>query len=154
MNLATIILASITLLVQKYADFDKEEDHKKALSELKRDLNFPRITTYDFIVGERISFKINSSTSHITLFRHKFEKYNFYLNAVGGGTAGSLIAGRLSEKFNVLLLESGGNPVPATANPFLNAYVSTHPAINNIFSSMPQYHFSQEDGGVSIRECV
>ncbi|KAJ6644321.1 Glucose dehydrogenase [FAD, quinone] [Pseudolycoriella hygida] len=117
MNLASLVLASITLLVQKYADYDREENYKKTLVELAPDLNFPRITTYDFIV-------------------------------VGGGTAGSLMAGRLSEKFKVLLLESGGNPVPATANPFLNSYVSTHPAINNIFSSVPQQHFNQENGGI------
>lgn len=52
MNLASIILASITLLVQNYADFDKEEDYKKTLSDLKQDLSFPRIKTYDFIVGK------------------------------------------------------------------------------------------------------
>lgn len=47
----------MTLLVQRFADYDKEEDYKKALQELKRDLNFPRITTYDFIVGENFHFK-------------------------------------------------------------------------------------------------
>lgn len=52
MNLAAIILASITLLIQKYADYDKEEDYKITLSELKQDLNLPRIKTYDFIVGK------------------------------------------------------------------------------------------------------
>lgn len=117
MNLMSLILSTIALLVQKYADYDKETNYRNTLADLKDDLNFPKITTYDFIV-------------------------------VGGGTAGSLVAGRLSENFNVLLLESGGNPVPTTANPFLNAYVSTHPAINNIFSSVPQFNFSQEDGGI------
>lgn len=69
---------------------------------------------------------------------------------MGGGTAGSIVAGRLSEKFNVLLLESGGHPVPIVANPFLRQYVGVHPAINNIFTSVPQDHFYQESGGVSL----
>lgn len=52
MNLFSLILATITLLIQEYADYDKEEDHNKTLLELKRDLNFPRIKSFDFIVGE------------------------------------------------------------------------------------------------------
>lgn len=49
---------------------------------------------------------------------------------MGGGTAGSLVAGRLSEKFSVLLLEAGGPTVPAVSNPYLVDYVHNHPAIN------------------------
>jgi choline dehydrogenase len=67
---------------------------------------------------------------------------------VGGGTGGCLIAGRLSENFNVLLLEEGGSPVPATYNPFLVPFISSHPAINNLFTSVPQHHFSQERGKI------
>lgn len=60
MNLASIILASVTLLIQKYSDIDKEDDYKLALAELKSDLNFPRITTYDFIVGEELFVYIST----------------------------------------------------------------------------------------------
>lgn len=76
----------------------------------------------------------------------RVKTYDFIV--VGGGTAGCLVAGRLSEHHNVLLLESGGTPVPTTANPFLNEFVATNPAINNIFESVPQFNFDQEGGGV------
>lgn len=52
MNLAPIILASITLLVQKYADYDEQVDLQKTLAKLRDELSFPRIATFDFIVGE------------------------------------------------------------------------------------------------------
>ncbi|OXA42396.1 Glucose dehydrogenase [FAD, quinone] [Folsomia candida] len=38
------------------------------------------------------------------------DEYDFIV--VGGGTAGSLVAGRLADNFNVLLLELGGDPPP------------------------------------------
>lgn len=52
MNFTTLILASINMLIQNYADYDKEFDYKKTLTDLKDDLGFPRIRVYDFIVGE------------------------------------------------------------------------------------------------------
>lgn len=68
--------------------------------------------------------------------------------SVGGGTAGCLLAGKLSEHYDVLLIESGGSPPPATASPTLDRFVDAHPAINNIFGSVPQLNSSQENGGV------
>jgi choline dehydrogenase-like flavoprotein len=62
---------------------------------------------------------------------------------VGGGTAGCLVAGRLSEKYNVLLLESGGDPPPTTYNVFLNDYFSFHPSINLKYTSIAQANLTE-----------
>ena len=57
MNLMSMILSTIALLVQKYADYDKETNYRNTLADLKDDLNFPKITTYDFIVGNYFNQK-------------------------------------------------------------------------------------------------
>lgn len=65
-------------------------------------------------------------------------KTHYFLYLVGGGAAGCVLAGRLSERFSVLLLEAGGNPVPATYNPYLNNIVENHPTINYLFQAQNQ----------------
>jgi len=64
--------------------------------------------------------------------------------AVGGGTAGCVVAGRLSENPNVrvLLLEVGGNPPPQTEIPAF--VVAQRTASNIVFSyeTVPQVHAS------------
>ncbi|CAL8130318.1 unnamed protein product [Orchesella dallaii] len=118
-QLASVVFGSIPILISLYATKYLEEDKKRTLDELERDLNLPRITNYDFIV-------------------------------VGSGSAGSVIASRLSEEYSVLLLEAGGQPVPASQVPHFIEYVESDPGTNYFWPSLPQRHASQDTGGIII----
>ncbi|KAJ6640130.1 Glucose dehydrogenase [FAD, quinone], partial [Pseudolycoriella hygida] len=75
----------------------------------------------------------------------RIRSYDFVI--VGGGTAGCLLAGRLSEYFSVLLIESGGEPIPATYNHYFRVEIEYHPSFNTKFMSTPQKNFSMETEG-------
>lgn len=60
-----------------------------------------------------------------------------------------MLAGRLSEHFNVLLLEAGGTPPPGTTVSYFTAAVGRDPSINYFFKSVPQANASLCCDGVT-----
>ncbi|XP_063596245.1 glucose dehydrogenase [FAD, quinone]-like [Penaeus indicus] len=71
---------------------------------------------------------------------HVYEQYDFVI--VGGGTAGCVMAARLSEvrEWKVLLLEAGGVPTPETRVPGLSRLFYFPSAVNWNYELAPQRH--------------
>ncbi|CAG7711607.1 unnamed protein product [Allacma fusca] len=70
------------------------------------------------------------------------EAYDFII--VGGGSAGSVVANRLSEEnYSVLLLEAGGQPFPLTAVPTLAPLLLNNPNLDWRDVTVPQKHACQ-----------
>jgi choline dehydrogenase-like flavoprotein len=57
---------------------------------------------------------------------------------VGAGSAGAVLANRLSEHFNVLLLERGGEPNPLSLIPALATVLLNNPENDYMYRSIPQ----------------
>ncbi|CAG7786432.1 unnamed protein product [Allacma fusca] len=57
---------------------------------------------------------------------------------VGGGSAGSVLANRLSENFTVLVLEAGGAPHPLHSIPLLSQFVQRMPHADWGYYTVPQ----------------
>lgn len=56
---------------------------------------------------------------------------------VGGGSAGSAVAARLSEQYQVLLIEAGGDPHPLTYVPLMAEALVNLPMIDWQYTTEP-----------------
>ena len=61
---------------------------------------------------------------------------------MGGGSGGSVVANRLSEKYNVLLLEIGGTPPPISEIPFFKPLL-VQTAMTFSYFTLPQDRIGQ-----------
>lgn len=64
----------------------------------------------------------------------------FYFFKVGGGSAGAVVANRLSQNYDVLLLEAGGEPNPWFAVPAMSFLMLNYPSHDWMYKTMPQKH--------------
>lgn len=74
---------------------------------------------------------------------------------MGGGTAGCVVASRLSENgsFSVLLLEAGGVPSEDMDIPAFAPTYQVDPAVTFQYTSVPQANASLAYNGVRVERC-
>ncbi|ODM88013.1 Oxygen-dependent choline dehydrogenase, partial [Orchesella cincta] len=89
---------------------------------------------------------INELENDLNLPRIK--EYDFIV--VGAGPTGCVVAGRLSEQFNVLLLEAGGEPTPASQVPFYILPTGFDPDTNYFWPVVPQRYAALDNDGVIL----
>jgi len=72
----------------------------------------------------------------------KMHCYNIliYIFSVGAGSAGAVVANRLSKNNKVLLLEAGGDPTFINSIPVFAAEVLHNSAVDWMHQTVPQKH--------------
>ncbi|CAG7732932.1 unnamed protein product [Allacma fusca] len=76
------------------------------------------------------------------------ETFDFII--VGAGTAGCILARRLSANYKVLLLEAGGDPPPLENVPTLGQLIKYTPAIHWIYGSTKQQNAALDSNGIIV----
>jgi len=135
-----VLLSSIAVLITIYADKYRRADFEKFLPDEPANLNLPIKETFDFIIGNNLLLVIWFRSMKIIVPSV----------SVGGGTAGCVLADRLSTKFSVLVIEAGGNPPPLQEIPNLVPFTQDLPEINFNFKSTAQKNAKLWNGGVSL----
>lgn len=83
---------------------------------------------------------VRSKTKYVFQTHFLFKSIDVFDTLVGGGSAGSVLANRLSanEHYSVLLLEAGGNPNPMQTVPAYFTTILHSPPVDYDFYTVPQ----------------
>ena len=123
-----LLVSFIGFFITLCGNLDREQDELEATSETQ--------DSFDFIVG-KISFQ--SHKDRRNMFASKLKKF-FPRLQVGAGSAGAVVANRLSKQFKVLLLEAGGEPNPLQSIPAFDTLMLQQPLVDWNFTIEPQKH--------------
>jgi len=101
----------------------------------KDDIGREQVVTYDRVqkqADEALSVAQKQGTSR--------DPEIFDYIVVGGGSAGAVVANRLSASglFSVLLLEGGGDPNPISDIPLARRHIWGHSSLTKSYESVPQ----------------
>jgi len=83
---------------------------------------------------------VSFSFDHLVLLVRVLKTYDFSncSSAVGAGSAGAVVANRLSKHNKVLLLEAGGDPLYYNSIPFLAPGFLGDPKVDWVYKTIPQ----------------
>ena len=135
LNLASpLALPLAALLATSWVYVHMQADRLSALS----DGNFTdplHYEVYDFIVS---TYSDSVQFSRYGFWRGILNYFSNFCISVGGGSAGAVVANRLSKHNRVLLLEAGGNPHPISVVPISLSALLSQPGIDWQYETEPQ----------------
>lgn len=125
------------IFIEQFSNLQELSDFMKSVGKNEYLLGTKEV--YDYIISKPVS---ETYLKYFVSLRYTLHMYTVLPITVGAGTAGSVLANRLSKntKYKVLVLENGGDPNPFTEVPALYFYNLNQPSLDYTYEIVKQPH--------------